>query len=66
MEERGVADVAAAVGEDEYEEGNDDGEIGGGDVARRGGSVGFFELEVEDLDALLDVDPGDVESEDVA
>jgi len=55
LEERTVADEAADIADCGDEEGDDDGEV-----------ETFFALTSEDLDALLQVDEGDVETEDVA
>ena len=56
MEKGAGAENAAEVGEDEDEEGDDDREIEGGLVAEAR----------ENFDALLEIDEGDVEAEDVA
>lgn len=55
-EEAAGAEFAAEVGDHEDEEGGDDGEVEGSIVAKP----------LEDLDALLEVDEGNVEAEDVA
>ena len=50
-------------GGDEHEEGDDDGDEGAGGVL---GPGGLGELPGDDLDAVLEVDPGDIEAEGVA
>lgn len=55
FEQRARADSTGQVRKDEDQQGNDDGKVEGSAVAET----------VEDLDALLEVDEGDVEAEDV-
>ena len=50
-------------GGNEHEEGDDDGDEGAGGVL---GASGLGELAGDNLDAVLEVDPGDVEAEGVA
>lgn len=56
LEQAALAKLATDVGNGEDQQGHDDGEIEGLSVAEH----------LEDLDALLQVDKGDVEAEDVA
>lgn len=56
VEQRAAAQLTADVGDEEDQHGGHDAEVEGLSVAQQG----------EDLDALLEVDEGDVEAEDVA